>query len=244
MPFEHIQGSEDSDALFFRQMEQYVLEHYPNPSRNGCPNKDVLRGLVYDPESVAARDSVNLHVMECAECLREVIAFRSERQNAPRVPRSADLPPLQLPPIHIHRRAHLLTLGAVGIGCLVGGLAIGTHLRQTAPPVEMRRSQVVDLSQDVAPRGKSNKASLRLMRDVDQLVLELPPLSPAGRYEVTLQTDHGDTALSSAGTAQLSDGRVELPVFLNLTAVRPGTYSLNIQAEQDSAPYSYSVQLR
>jgi Family of unknown function (DUF6988) len=53
-------------------MEQYVLDHYPNPTRTGCPDSQTLKLLVYEPLSLEFRDATFLHVMECAECMREV----------------------------------------------------------------------------------------------------------------------------------------------------------------------------
>ena len=48
MPLEYIRGSEDPDSALFRQMEQYVLDHYPNPTRTGCPDSQTLKLLVYE----------------------------------------------------------------------------------------------------------------------------------------------------------------------------------------------------
>jgi hypothetical protein len=79
VPLEHIRGSEDPDAALFRQMEQYVLDHYPNPTRAGCPDSQTLKLLVYEPLTLEFRDAKYLHVMECAECMREVIEFRETR---------------------------------------------------------------------------------------------------------------------------------------------------------------------
>jgi hypothetical protein len=72
---QYIRGSEDPDAALFRQMEQYVLDHYPNPTRTGCPDSQTLKLLVYEPLSLEFRDATFLHVMECAECMREVMTI-------------------------------------------------------------------------------------------------------------------------------------------------------------------------
>jgi hypothetical protein len=54
---QHIRGSEDPDAALFRQMEQYVLDHYPNPNRTGCPDSQTLRLLVSKPLLLEFRDA-------------------------------------------------------------------------------------------------------------------------------------------------------------------------------------------
>jgi len=104
---------------------------------------------------------------------------------------------------------------------------------------------VLDLSRDVTARGVENSQPALLMKDANQLVVELPPLSPPGRYQVTLRRNDGDVLVSSYGIARANDdGMVELRVSWNLAALPSGTYRLGLRGEQDSAPYSYPIQLR
>jgi hypothetical protein len=46
---------------------------------NGCFTSEVLRSVVYEPETLDLQDPKYQHIMECAECLREVIEFREAR---------------------------------------------------------------------------------------------------------------------------------------------------------------------
>jgi hypothetical protein len=218
-------------------MEQYVLDHYPNPTRTGCPDSQTLKLLVYEPLSLEFRDATFLHVMECAECMREVIGFREARQTQP-----LTQPTGRLKRVH---RLSLLTLGATAAACLLGGVAIGTHIaRDAAPSVREVRSEVLDLSRDVTARGVENSQPALLMKDANQLVVELPPLSPPGRYQVTLRHNDGDVLVSADGTASANDGKLELRVRWNLTSLPSGVYRLGLKGEQDSAPYLYPIQLR
>ena len=79
MPFEPSRRLDDPDAAFYEQLERHVLEHYPNPTRSGCFPSEVLKSVVYKPETLELQDPKYLHIMECAECLREVIEFREAR---------------------------------------------------------------------------------------------------------------------------------------------------------------------
>ena len=127
MPLEHIRGSEDPDATLYRQLEQYVLDHCPNPTRKDCLSSETLRLIVNEPETLDLQDPRYQHIMECAECLREVIGFREARQTQ-----------LLTQPTGRLKRAHrlsVLTLGATAAACLLSGVAIGTHIRQDASPV-------------------------------------------------------------------------------------------------------------
>ena len=79
MPFEPSRGSDDPDAAFYQQWERHVLEHCPNPTRSGCLTSEVLKSVVYEPETLDLQEPKYEHIMECAECLREVIGFREAR---------------------------------------------------------------------------------------------------------------------------------------------------------------------
>jgi len=87
---------------------------------------------------------------------------------------------------------------------------------------------VLDLSRDVTARGVENSQPALLRKDANQLVVELPPLSPPGRYQVTLRHDDGYVLVSADGTASTNDGKVELRVSWNLTSLPSGAYSLGL----------------
>jgi hypothetical protein len=79
VPFEPSRRLDDPDAAFYQQLERHVLEHYPNPTRSGCFTSEVLRSVVYEPETLDLQDPKYQHIIECAECLRQVIGFREAR---------------------------------------------------------------------------------------------------------------------------------------------------------------------
>jgi hypothetical protein len=144
----------------------------------------------------------------------------------------------------MHRRFGALALSATAAACVVGGVVIGTHLKPPATHEAELRSEVVDLSRDGTTRGIEKGPQSLLTKDVKELILELPPLSPEGRYRVTLQSENGQAAVSGAGIAKTQNGKTELPVMMNLSGLLSGDYKLAIQGEHDSAPYYYPVVLR
>jgi len=251
---QYIRRSEDPDAALFRQMEQYVLDHYPNPTRTGCPDSQTLKLLVYEPLTLELRDAKYLHVMECAECMREVIAFRNARmaETGAATPVESDIPISSTPisasssplPLRMHRRFGALALCATAAACIVGGVVIGAHLKLPAAHEAGLHSEVVDLSRDGTTRGIEKGPQSLLTKDVEELILELPPLSPEGSYRVTLQSENGEATVSGAGIAKTQNGKTELPVVMNLGGLPSGSYKLAIQADHDSAPYYYPVVLR
>jgi hypothetical protein len=193
--------------------------------------------IVNEPETLDLQDPKYQHIMECAKCMREVIGLREARQTQV----------LTQPTGHLKRvdRLSVLTLGATAAACLLGGVAIGTHIRRdSGPSVRELRSEVLDLSRDTTARGAENSQAAILMKDANQLVVELPPLSPPGPYRVTLRHDDGDVLVSADGTASANDGRPELRISWNLAKLPSGTYRLGLKGAQDSAAYLYPIQLR
>lgn len=254
MSLQHIRGSEDPDAALFRQMEQYVLDHYANPNRTDCPDSQTLKLLVYEPLSLEFRDAKFLHVMECAECMRELIGFRNARmaEAGAATPVESAIPgsstrtsvSLSPHPLSFHRRFGVLALGATAAACIVAGVLIGTHLKPPTTHEAGLRSEVVDLSRDGTTRGIEKEPQSLLTKDVGELILELPPLSPEGRYQVTLQSEDGNARISETGIAKMQNAKTELPVMMNLSKLPSGNYKLAIQGDHDSAPYYYPVILR
>ncbi len=75
------QDDDNSDAMLFRELEQYVLRNCPNPERVGCPPRSVLAAFVENPMSIALRELNDLHIMKCAECTRDLIELRKEHSD-------------------------------------------------------------------------------------------------------------------------------------------------------------------
>jgi len=75
--FEH---DDKNDTLLFDKLEEYVLEHYPNPQRIGCLDHDALTTFVETPQDLDLADRKYLHIFKCAECTRELIELRCIRE--------------------------------------------------------------------------------------------------------------------------------------------------------------------
>jgi hypothetical protein len=144
----------------------------------------------------------------------------------------------------MHRRFGALALSATAAACVVGGVVIGTHLKPPATREAGLRSEVVDLSRDGTTRGIEKGPHSLLTKDAGALILELPPLSPEGHYQVMLRSEEGNATVSAVGIAKTQNGKTELPVMMNLSGLPSGNYKLAIQADHDSAPYYYPVVLR
>jgi hypothetical protein len=197
--------------------------------------------MVYEPEELDLKDHKYVHVMECAECTRDLMAFRRAR-NEERGQRSAT------PPIAAlgakNKFSSFAFSASVAASLLVGAVLAWQLKPKDALNMSASREEVVDLSSATSSRGTQGDASVLLMRDVGTYIIELPPLSPSGHYHVALVNKSQAEMISVDSVTRDAKGHLELPVKLDLAAVPDGDYRMAIKSEQDTAPYFYNVHLR
>lgn len=70
---------DENDTELFIMLQKYVLEHYPNPERKDCLDSETLRAFVYSTDTDSVSNERFLHIFKCAECTRELMRFREER---------------------------------------------------------------------------------------------------------------------------------------------------------------------
>jgi len=82
---------DENDTRLFDTLQEYVIEHYPNPQRVGCLDPDLLRRFVETPEQLDLRDPKYLHMFKCAECTRALRQLRCIREAQAQVEREGSL---------------------------------------------------------------------------------------------------------------------------------------------------------
>jgi hypothetical protein len=75
-------NDDQNDTLLFEKLEEYILAHYPNPERVGCPSPEVLKRFSDAPRDVKLSDLKDLHIFRCAECTRALMELRQHREQA------------------------------------------------------------------------------------------------------------------------------------------------------------------
>src|SRR5690349_16068400 len=72
-----------------KQLQDSILQEYPNPERKGCPGNAVLHDLARLPLDQNVESNANWeHVTHCSECYREFLDIRAvmiRRQKTKRV---------------------------------------------------------------------------------------------------------------------------------------------------------------
>jgi hypothetical protein len=127
------------------------------------------------------------------------------------------------------RRVLMLVATAAALLFAVGGW-LWVRARHS---VEATDTAVLDLRERSVARGQSEsetgQAPLVIPRSAKRLMLDLPIGSKEGQYEVGLLTDTGDQLLRATGMAELHDHVTGLRVDVDLSSIRPGTYSLGVR---------------
>jgi hypothetical protein len=99
--------------------------------------------------------------------------------------------------------------------------------------VQTTETAVLDLRDRSVTRGQNpsdtGQGPLEIPRTAKHLVLDLSIGSKEGPYEVGLITDTGDELLRATGNAELRDHINRLRVDVDLSSIRPGTYSLGVR---------------
>jgi hypothetical protein len=237
---------DDDDTLLFEKLQEHVLERHPNPERIGCIEQATLKTWVYSPQKLDLSDPKYLHVLKCAECTRDLIEFRKQR-NAQNVG-SHDTAQ------GTRRRADWRWAGiaAVLVCCLaIGAIAYwrihsSASSSQAIPATPV--AETIDLSQAGTTRGgeTSNVPPVILPRRVVAAHILLPYFSPGGKYAVSVTTDRNGSAAKAegSGTANVNGFHADLTVTLDLRNLPQGTYYLATTHEADSAAYFYPLTVR
>jgi hypothetical protein len=218
---------ESPDARYERlkkQLQDAILNDYPNPERRGCPGDVIVKHLAERPlDDDLEGDPQWQHVTHCSECYREFLAFRAAGGR-------------RLPARNV-RVAWVVAAAAV---VLAAGVALFVSKRGTSgapssqPPTVARvfRPRLVDLEGRAMTRseeGKQETKPILLGREPEELTIRLPFGSKAGRYEVQLLKDADHALTSLAGEATIRDGVTALTTRVDLSPYPPGRYFIGVR---------------
>jgi hypothetical protein len=233
VPLNTNSGSEDQDTALFKSLEQFVLDNYPNPGRVGCLPRAELEALLDDPGVLNLKDIKYMHIMECAECTRDLIALREARKARTMKPAPSN-------------RKVLLSLCAGVLIALMTGLWIGWRVRsQQAPAVQSASAeQLVDLAAIPTLRGDQSERNIVMFKDAGRFIFKLPPYTPPGKFHVSLVSKEQDEIISKDADSEGEKGHLKLPVLLDISHLSPGEYRLTLRSEHDTAPYFYNITIQ
>src|SRR5215510_12420959 len=212
---------ESPDARYDRlkkQLQDSILNDYPNPERRGCPGDVVLKELAGRPLDDDLEGNPQWHhVTHCSECYREFLAYRAAGRG-----RSKSTT------VRIAWAAAAAVIIAAGVAFFVANRGpAGAPRSQPPTVVRVFRPRLVDLEGRAMTRseeGKQETKPILLGREPEELTIRLPFGSKAGRYEVQFLKDADHPLLSLTGQAEIRDGVTALTTRVDLSQYAAGRY--------------------
>jgi hypothetical protein len=212
-----------SDPLRFQienEMDLLLGRAHPNPTREGCPPRDLLVSL--SRRELPIGDPAYDHLSKCSPCYQELRALQQ-----------ADAAALKA----AVRRKRLAYAAAAVLVLAIG--ASWVVLRQAGSPADTAQSASaveqnarLDLRPYAITRGEQqpgDRPPLVLPRGRVLLTLLLPTGSEPGLYEVEIRDSSAVLQASARGDADLRNQITTLEVTVDLVSLSPDGYQLAIR---------------
>lgn len=244
-------------------LNDFLLESFPNPERQGCPDDEMLKA--YSEDRLPPGNQVFPHLASCSECYREYLHYRedwkeSQSSGAPDAKLAHSGEPvsvLPFPPKKVPMKVSHGWAVAAGIAVLlVGGGVLTMEHRSASPSGSLVASSTVpasvkvDLFTAVTTRGGSDEPTplqqVSLPSSIVNLSVTLPRFSQSGPYQVLVSKDRAgqDVVASGSGEATEADKKVQLTVSLDLRKAAAGAYFLATVRGSDNGTYYYPLQIK
>ena len=254
-------------------MKDFLKESFPNPERKGCPEEDTLQALAEDrlPPNDPVLLHVGscsecyreyLHFRQDFEEAGGAVASPGKSVGPVAVPSPVAAVPsgpvkgrsvATLP----HSKAGPLATAAALVLLLGGGvmyLRHAMHAPSTSGALVASTSSVevpVDLYGAVTTRGVGEDDAtpiqqVSLPAAIVHLSVTLPRYSQTGQYEILVSKDRAghESVAKGVGMASEENGKVHVPVTLDLRSARPGAYFLATVRGSDNGTYYYPLQVK
>lgn len=203
-------GNDDAQTLRHpNEIDDIFGRANPNPTREGCPGKDVLIALSHRERPLS--DPGYVHLTRCSPCYLEVRALQESRTQ--------------------QRRWHFAKLAAAAVVVLAIVAAAWFFLAGRGQTAAAVRAEL-DLRPYALNRGDvpdGNRQPLTLPRGRVTLTMLLPLGSEPGAYEVQLLDSGLASRASASGTADIKDYVTTLRTMLDLATIASGSYQLAIR---------------
>jgi hypothetical protein len=249
-----IQGfklDDENDTRLFDKLQEYVLEHYPNPQRIGCLDHDTLFTFVEAPGKLDLADPKYLHIFKCAECTRELMELRCIRAGL--LQQTSTSSP-NTPARHrgfFHNWKWRIAAITASVFAVTIPFAVKwkIHSSQTSgnANAEDAVAETIDLGgvSLASPEEASHEHPGSLPRRLVNLRLVLPWGAPSGIYRVTVAKEMSTGSVLAEGFAYtvVQSAKTELHVKLNLRHGGTGSYFLGAVCEGGRASYFYPLVL-
>ena len=194
----------------------------PNPTRAGCPGREVLSALSRRERPIG--DPAYEHLLKCSPCYRE---FRALQKSG--APNRTD-----------PRPRVLWYAAAAALVLVIAGAYFILPNQRSRPPVEPTRGASataelraeLDLRKYTVARTDQNtpeRPPVSLPRGRLTATILLPVGSEPGTYEVQILDSNLRSVASATGDAEIRDFVTTLNATIDLRSVPPGAYQLALR---------------
>jgi len=206
---------------------------FPNPSREGCPNRSTLRAIAHRDRRLSLKDIPASHIVSCSPCFQEYTSLRRS---------------------YVLWRGIRITAASVAFAVVVfggarflwdyidrSGVTVNPE-KQIAgtPPGKVQRQEPasapiplkVDLASFSPTRGDGKDDSSKkvyLPRKSLRVNVVLPFGMEPGEYEIRLQDSAGTVVFDKRTLGSFRDGITSLQADIDLAATAPGNFTLMIR---------------
>ena len=219
------QHSDSSDFNPDDDIDKVLGRANPNPTRAGCPPREVLIALSRRERPI--EDPAYEHLTKCSPCYREFRAFQDASARSRRTKRLTWVAAVA---------AVVLVAGAAAWFLLSAreGVSPGSEsAAQRNQAVPVQRAEL-DLRKYVVARSereKSEQQPVSLTRDRLSLTVLLPVGSEPGTYEVQVVDSELKSRASGSGSAEIRTFVTTLETTLDLRSVPSGPYQLALRRQ-------------
>lgn len=207
--------SDEMDEALFASLREHAVKHCPNPNRIDCPSRETLKRFVTDPKSVSVQELGGWHIMECAECTKDLEVLRSTVHTAP------------------HKlfwgasRFRMWTVAASVFAAIVLVAFLVIPLARKAGPLPLA---TVSISLDDRSIERGEESGPVLPRSKVLLLISLPETESVGEYEVTLskQRETVATTIRSKSSPEASGSHQVISARMDLSGMEQGSQWLGV----------------
>jgi len=206
---------------------------FPNPKREGCPNRSTLRAIARRDRRLTLRDLPASHIVSCSPCFQDYINLRRS---------------------YVFWRGLRITAGSVAFAVVVfvGARFLWNHKDRCRVPVtsekqiagkspgrtqrqELASAPIplkVDLASFSPTRGDGNDGPSKKVHFPKTLLrvnFVMPFGMEPGEYEIRLQDSAGTVVFDKREQGSMGDGVTSLQADIDLAATPPGKFTLMIR---------------
>jgi hypothetical protein len=206
---------------------------FPNPKREGCPNRSILRAVARRDRRLTLKDLPASHIVSCSPCFQEYTSLRRSYVLWRGIQISAASVALAVV-VFIGARFLWSRLGRSGETVAPEKQIAGTfpHRAHRQPPASAPILLKVDLASFSPTRGDGNDDSSKKVhfpRKSLRVNFVLPFGMEPGEYEIRLQSSAGTVVFDNRASGQLNDGITSVQVDVDLGTTPPGSFILMIR---------------